>query len=441
MQPTPHMHEALETTAASQLAWYAQRKPVYTGGNAVSVLKGGDALFPALRDAIDVARGTVWMAFYLIDPHGQAGMVLQALMRAARRGVAVHLVVDGIGSRDAPASVWSDLTAAGVQLETYRPVHRWWGFLDASQWRRMHVKLCVVDHHVAFVGGINLIDDRFDLGHGWSTSPRLDYAVAVQGPAITPVLHTARAMWTRARVGRDWRDDLVQWSKEPDKLRALRQLWQQARLRLTPREQGRMQPGLKAQEPMRAAFVLRDNLRQRRTIERAALAAIQQAQHRIDIVTPYFYPRRAIRQALRRAASRGVQVRLLLQGKADYRIAALAAQALYAELQRDGVRIHEYQAAMLHAKVLVVDDDWATIGSSNLDPLSLVLNLEANLIVRDRGFVKGLSDQLAHDFCQSREVTLEDPARPGRWRRRLGKAMVSWLAKTYLRLAGATGRY
>jgi cardiolipin synthase len=137
---------------------------------------------------------------------------------------------------------------------------------------------------------------------------------------------------------------------------------------------------------------------------------------------------------------RGVTVRLLLQGKADFRIAALAARVLYAELQKRGVHIHEYQAAYLHAKVLRVDDEWATVGSSNLDPLSLVLNLEANLIVKDRGFVKTLSASLATDFAQSKEVPRPQDVPPG-WGARLRRGFVAWLAQAYLRLAGATGRY
>ncbi|WP_236651274.1 cardiolipin synthase ClsB [Aquabacterium fontiphilum] len=425
----------------TQLAWYAQRRPLYTGGNTVELLRGGQTLFPAMRDRIDQAQHSVWVAFYIVHPQGQAGMVLQALKRAARRGVNVHMVVDGVGSRDAPETVWRELMQAGVQLEVYRPLHRVWGLLDASQWRRLHMKLCTVDDEAAFIGGINLIDDCFDLHHGWTELPRLDYAVAVSGPVVTPVVHTIRAMWTRARFGRDWRDDLSQWARDPHRLRNLRHLWQHARLRLTPREQGQLRQAPPPYSPMRAAFVLRDNLRQRRTIERAALQAMQQARQRIDIVTPYFYPRRAIRIALRQAAARGVQVRLLLQGKLDYRIAGIAARVLYAELQRHGVRIHEYQPAFLHAKILAVDDEWATIGSSNLDPLSLVLNLEANLIVRDRGFSQALGQALEQDFANSREV-LQDPAgTPTTWGRRLERAAVGWLAKAYLWLAGATGRY
>lgn len=423
------------------LAWYAQRRPVYTGGNAITLLQGGRMLFPALCESIDQAQDSVWMAVYIVSPEGQSSTVLQALMRAARRGVQVSLVVDGVGSRDAPASLWQGLTQAGVRLTVYRPLHRLWGLLDAGQWRRMHLKLCVVDDARAFIGGINLIDDHYDLHHGWSEAPRLDYAVAAHGPVVTPMLHTIKAMWTRAEFGRDWRDDLVQLFQAPDKLKQLRRLWQQARLQLTPFEQRRVTRAAALTRPMRSAFVLRDNLRQRRTIELSVLQAISQARRRIDIVTPYFYPRRPIRLALRHAAARGVHVRLLLQGKLDYRIAGVAAEVLYGELQQQGVRIYEYQPAFLHAKVLCVDDEWATVGSSNLDPLSLVLNLEANLIVRDKAFVRTLSTSLQADFALSREVSPHDGPQGRSWRIRWQRRFIAGLARAYLWLAGVTGRY
>jgi len=108
-------------------------------------------------------------------------------------------------------------------------------------------------------------------------------------------------------------------------------------------------------------------------------------------VCPYFYPGRLFRRTLRGATRRGVQVRLLLQGKLDYRIAGLAAQVLYDELLAHGVRIYEYTPAFLHAKVALADDDWATVGSSNIDPLSLLLNLEANVVVRDAAFNRTLA--------------------------------------------------
>lgn len=435
-QPAP------ETSAHAlrRLAWYGQRKPMFTGGNEVTLLRGGTEQFPALRASIDAARTSVWMATYLVSAIGQSQLVLQALMRAARRGVAVHFVVDGVGSRDAPSSVWRELEDAGVRLVVYRPVHGLLSLLDTSQWRRMHMKLCVVDDAVAFVGGINLIDDRFDLVQGWAEHPRLDYALRLTGPAVMPVAHTVKAMWTRASVGRDWRDDIAHWRADQRSMRRLKALWQKARLRMPRKEQQRLSAAALANAPMRAAFVLRDNLLQRRTIERAALQAVQQARTRVDIVTPYFYPARKLRHALRTAASRGVTVRLLLQGKVDYRIAAIAARVLYHELQLYGVKIFEYQPALLHAKVLCVDDEWATVGSSNLDPLSLVLNLEANLIVRDRGFVRTLSAALAVDFGQSLEVPAPQDVQRS-WAKRVRRSVIAWMAKTYLRLAGITKRY
>lgn len=413
---------------------------MFTGGNQVGLLRGAVEQFPAVCASIDAAQRSVWMATYMVSPIGQSQSVLQALTRAVQRGVKVHFVVDGVGSRDAPASLWKDLEMAGVKLVVYRPVSGLLNLLDSSQWRRMHMKLCVVDDTVGFVGGINLIDDRYDLALGWSSTPRLDYALQVTGPAVMPMAHTVKAMWTRAAVGRDWRDDIAHWMADHRSMKRLRALWQKARLRLPPHEQRHLSAASNTRQPMRCAFVLRDNLLQRRTIERAALQAIQHARTRVDIVTPYFYPARALRHALRNAAKRGVVVRLLLQGKVDYKIAAIAAQVLYHDLQLHGVRIFEYQPALLHAKVLCVDDEWATVGSSNLDPLSLVLNLEANLVVRDRGFVRTLSSALARDFAQSVEIA-PPLVKQRTWLTRVRRSTIAWMAKTYLRLAGVTGRY
>ncbi|WP_374257313.1 cardiolipin synthase ClsB [Aquabacterium sp.] len=437
----PPSESTVSYEALAPLAWYAQRRPVYTGGNVATLLQGGRELFPALRDSIDRAKRSVWMAVYIVSPEGQSSTVLQALMRAARRGVDVHVVVDGVGSREASPQLWQSMEQAGVKLAIYRPLHRLWSILDAGQWRRMHLKLCVVDERAAFIGGINLIDDHYDLTHGWSDTPRLDYAVEAQGPVVTPMLHTIKAMWTRAKVGRDWRDDWVHLAQDPNKLQHLREMWQRARLRLTPHEQSQLSAAEADDRPMRCAFVLRDNLRQRRTIELAALQAILQAKECVDIVTPYFYPRRALRRALKQAAARGVRVRLLLQGKLDYRIAGMAAQVLYGELQSQGIRIYEYQPAFLHAKVLCVDQQWATIGSSNLDPLSLLLNLEANLIVQDAPFVAALSEKLASDFALSREVPPSASPGSDNWRTRWKRHWVAFVAKAYLWMAGATGRY
>jgi cardiolipin synthase A/B len=419
---------------ALSLAWYAQRKPVYTGGNQVRLLKGGQEMFPALIKAIEGARQSIWLANYMVLPDGMPARVLQVLAEAAQRGVSVHMVIDGLGSHETPEGVWQGLHDHGVQLRIYRPVRDWWRLVTSTRdWRRMHIKLCVVDQDLAFVGGINLIDDLFDHVHGWQAKPRLDYAVQFTGPASLPVLHTTRALWTRADLGRDWRDDMVDWIKVPGRLARLKGLVQQTRLKLTPAEQAQLKPHAQVRAPMRAAFVMRDNLRQRRTIENATLQAIRQARYRIDLVCPYFYPGRVFRRALCRAAASGVKVRLLLQGKPDYAMAALAARVLYAELQRHGVRIFEYQPAFLHAKVMCVDEEWCSVGSSNLDPFSLQMNLEANLLVKDRPFAQSLSKALQADFANSVEI-VGDRDRLAPWWARPARTLISWVARVYLRL-------
>jgi cardiolipin synthase len=190
---------------------------------------------------------------------------------------------------------------------------------------------------------------------------------------------------------------------------------------------------------VRAAFLVRDNIRQRRSIERSYVEALRRAQQSIDIVSAYFYPDRTILRALRDAVRRGVRVRLLLQGRWDYRMAELAAYALCDALLAQGVQIYEYSAAFLHAKVAVVDDEWATVGSSNIDPLSLLLNLEANVVVRDRAFANSLRVEIESALASSVQVTAESVGSgPRQWLRR---GFIAWCARLYLRLAGAAGRY
>ena len=148
----------------------------------------------------------------------------------------------------------------------------------------------------------------------------------------------------------------------------------------------------------------------------------------------------AVEQHFVLAAARGVQVRLLLQGKVDYRIAAVAAQALYDQLLSNGVKVYEYTPAFLHAKVGLVDDEWATVGSSNIDPLSLLLNLEANVVIRDAAFVNTLAAEFDNAVSASREIDPQQ-ARRASLRGVLRRGFVAWVAHVYLRVAGITGRY
>ena len=406
------------------------------GGHRVRLLSGGDELFPAMQQALRAARAEVWMATYIFNDDRTSRLVADELAAAAARGVQVRVLVDGFGSVSRLAALrrWFEQTA--VQLEVFRPLDRWWAWLQPGQLRRMHHKLFAVDAELAFVGGINVIDDRFDLHHGWTERPRLDFAVGLEGPLAADVQRVAQALWTRANLSRGWREELAILARSAEPVARTMQLLRE--MRTTGPDAG---PASQAWSlpPVRAALVVRDNLRQRRAIERSYIEAIRRARERIDIACPYFYPGRAFRRALRRAAARGVRVRLLMQGKIDYRIAALAARVLYDEMLARGIRVFEYTPAFLHAKVAIVDRDWATVGSSNIDPLSLFLNLEANVVLRDEAFVNDLARRLDAAFGESYEIT--SPAlRPG-LRGWLSRGFVAWVANAYLRLAGITGRY
>jgi cardiolipin synthase len=419
---------------AARLA--AGARAALTGSNRVRLLAGGDELFPAMCAAIAEARHQVWLATYIYHDDDAARRITQALADAARRGVWVGVVVDGFGSKATLPVLQEQLLPAGVQLAVFRPVDRWWRLLQPGQLRRLHQKLCVVDGEVGFVGGINIIDDRNDLNHGFTDLPRLDFATELRGPVVAAIEQSARAMWSRAALGADWRDELATLARSAEPVARVRRV--ASRLRILPPGGA---PTVDAADlpPVRAAFLVRDNLRQRRAIEHAYIDAIGHARERVEIICPYFYPGRLFRRALQRAARRGVHVRLLLQGKPDYRFAALAAQVLYAELLAVGVRVFEYTPAFLHAKVAVVDHDWATVGSSNIDPLSLLLNLEANVIVRDQPFTAELALRFESAVQASVEVT-----RPGvgpGWWGTLRRGFVAWTAYWFLRLAGMSGKY
>jgi len=406
----------------------------FVGGNRVALLQGGDELFPAMQRAMAAARAQVWIATYIFHDDAAGQAMADALRAVARRGVAVHVVVDGFGSMATLQRLQDWLGADGVHLDVFRPLARWWAWLQPAQLRRLHQKLCVVDDEVAFVGGINILDDRNDLSHGASELPRLDFAVELRGPVVRQVQRLAHALGARARLGHEWRSEVGALARSQRPVADTLQLWRELR-GLAPVDAVRLGP----QAPVRVAFVVRDNLGRRRAIERSYIEAVRAARVSIDIACPYFYPRRAFRRSLLAAAQRGVRVRLLMQGKIDYRLAALAARVQYDELLSQGVRIFEYTPAFLHAKVAVVDARWATVGSSNIDPLSLLLNLEANAVVQDEAFAQLLAQRLGLALQISHEV--KAPPRRQGWRRWLSRGFVSWCANLYLRVAGITGRY
>ncbi len=378
----------------------------------VQLLQGGDELFPALVRAVDRAVHEVRMETYIFNEDPSGEMVVAALVRAAQRGVAVYLVMDGAGTPSLPAAWAQRFDAAGVRWHIFLPLGQL-GLLLPSRWRRLHRKLCVVDGRVAFCGGINVLDDRHDPNHGRLAAPRLDFAVRVTGPLVRAVHEVTAQFWSRLQAG--------SMIREAD----LRAAWHHLERAVEQALQSGAQDSAELErEPVggggtRAALLLRDNLRHRSRIERAYRKAIAEAHEEIIIANAYFAPGRKLRQALIHARQRGVRVRLLLQGRYEYFMQFHAVRMMYGVLLGAGMEIHEYSPSFLHAKVAVIDGHWATVGSSNLDPLSLLLAREANVVVDDVRFAQDLRARLVH--AMEHEGHRIDPARYARrpWHQRL----------------------
>ena len=332
----------------------------------------------------------------------------------------MFLLVDGVGTPELPQDWVAGLEAAGVHWRRYRPPGRL-GWLLPSRWRRLHRKLCVVDARWAFCGGINILDDGRDPEQGRLPAPRFDFAVRVQGPLVADAREVMARTWWLEVAEREARE--ADWRAAWHALQALHAAM--------PAPYAGAAAGR-----MRATLLLRDNLQHRRRIERAYLRSIGRARTEVFIATAYFLPGRALRQALVAAARRGVRVVLLLQGRYEYFMQYHAVRPVYRTLLAAGIEIHEYAPSFLHAKVAVVDGAWATVGSSNLDPLSLLLAREANVVVDDAGFAQGLRGRLEQALVQGGvRVDAAEQARRS-WHERLLDRLAFGLMRLALFLTG-----
>ncbi len=402
-------------------------------GHQVQLLQGAQELFPALVQAIDASAHEVRLETYIFSVEAAGERVAVALERAALRGVAVYLVIDGIGTPRLPLEWERRFHAAGVEWRIFLPLGRL-GVLIPRRWRRLHRKLCVVDGRVAFCGGINVLDDFYDPNHGTLDSPRFDFAVRVTGPLVQAAHEAMTQFW--------WRLQAATTARQSDFQAAWQALQEAVTLALQAHadaqtEQNAAAPVASALgQNTRADLLLRDNVRNRTRIERSYRQAIGEAQTEIIIANAYFVPGRKLRKGLIHAAQRGVRVRLLLQGRYEYFMQYHAARPVYGALLAAGVEIDEYAISFLHAKVAVIDGHWATVGSSNLDPLSLLLAREANVVVDDVAFAQDLRARLEHAMSQGVRV---DPAayanRP--WRQRLLERIAFGVMRVLLFLHGS----
>ena len=380
-------------------------------GNRLTLLQNGAEYFPALEAAIDHARREIFLESYIYKYDATGRQISAALERAAKRGVTVHLLLDGFGARTLSGAVVDEMRAAGMQVMFYRPdvTLR----LKRHRLRRLHRKIAVIDTRIAFVGGINIIDDLDSPGQ---IPPRFDYAVAVEGPLLAEILQSARRLW--ALIG--W----LQLRRHRSRSRK-----QRAPLHIAPRGS------------IAAAFVRRDNIGHRGDIENAYLDAIDSATDEIIIANAYFLPGRRIRQALTQAAARGVRVVLLLQGRVEYFLLHYASRALYGMLLGAGIEIYSYHKSFLHAKVAVIDSRWATVGSSNIDPFSLMLGREANVVALDAGFAGTLRRSLLQAISEGAQQIRADHWKQQPYYQRFLAWMSYGVVRFLMGMAGYARRY
>jgi len=350
----------------------------WVDGNSVQLLINGEQYYPRVFEAMAQAREEILLETFIIFDDKVGQQLQQVLIDAARRGVRVEVAVDGYGTADLPAGFISAMTDAGVSFHAFDPQPRLVG-MRTNLFRRLHRKIVVVDGERAFIGGINYSADHLgDFG----AMAKQDYAVEVTGPVVAQVHAASKRLMSPVL-------------QPPSAVR----------------------PVTQPAGASTAVLVERDNGLRSTDIENHYLQAFRGAKQRIVVANAYFFPGYRLMRELRNAARRGVEVRLILQGQPDMRWVRALSRLLYNYLLRDGVMIHEYCQRPLHGKVALVDDEWATVGSSNLDPLSLSFNLEANLFIRDRAFNQQLNQHLqalASEQCKA--VTLERMIRGYWWR-------------------------
>lgn len=379
-------------------------------GNRLTLLENGAEYFPALIAALDAARHEIHLESYIFLADATGREIADTLIRAARRGVVTRVLLDGFGSRGLATDLVEEMRGAGVELAFYRP-ERGLMRLRRHRLRRMHRKIVVVDARIGFVGGINILDDR--AGRNLA-APRQDFAIEVHGPLVADIHAAVRHLWK-----------LVEWSRFG--LQRGEDTW----IKADPRAVGEQ----------RAELLTRDNLRRRRAIERAYLKAIGHAREEVLIANAYFLPGRRFRQALLEATRRGVRVMLVMQGHTDHRLYHAASRALYRFFLENGMEVYEYHASELHAKVAVIDGHWATLGSSNIDPFSLLLAREANLVTHDPEFAQILRERILHARDHGAHRIHRQAWRRISWTLRFASWLAYGLVRGLMGLAGYAQMY
>ena len=369
VEPDPGS-EAFVNAAAAYL-----NVPVYRGGT-VELLQNGDAFFPAMLEAIRAARETVDFEVYIFEHDSTGRQFVEALSERARAGVEVRLLVDWFGSLKLGRAGREALTSAGVKLARFRPLNL---RNLVRVYRRTHRRAIVVDGRVAFTGGAAIADKwAGDVRnrHEWR-----DSMTRITGPLVGGIQSAFAGNWVYCT----------------GEVLSGERFFPPVRPGAGPCGLSLISSPSDARQPIRLLFWL----------------SFANARHRLWICNSYFIPDERLREAVKDAARRGVDVRVLVPGNhTDAVPVQFAGRTMYGELIEAGVRIWEYQPSMLHAKTVVVDDCWAVVGSANLDERSMELNEENVVGIADPDFAAAVAEGMEADFARSREVKLEE------WRRR-----------------------
>ena len=375
----------------------------WRSANQFELLIDGPQFFPRMLAAIDQAQVHVDLELYLVEAGDCAEAIVQALEQAARREVRVRCLFDGYGSLAFTPGLRRRLTDAGVELRFY----------NRLSWRRGlnnlyrdHRKLLLVDHQLAVVGGTGVTDDFWQPGQ--NTCDWHEVMVAIQGPLVQD--------W-QMLFDRQWRANISRKAWKPATHFGL------PRLPRVPDEGEGMG---------RVAYA---DAHQHRDILQSLVRGINSAQHRIWLATPYFLPTWSVRRSLRRAANRGVDVRLLLTGpRTDHPSVRYAGHRYYPRLLKSGVQIFEYQPCFLHLKMVLIDD-WVSIGSCNFDHWNLRFNLEANLEALDPALTQAVATSFVTDFAQSLPISLQAWQSRPLWRR-VKQRIWGWVDRLVVNVLG-----
>ncbi|HEY0140052.1 MAG TPA: cardiolipin synthase [Thermoanaerobaculia bacterium] len=338
-------------------------------GNKVDVLRNGVQIFPAMLSAIKAARRTINLEFYIFWDGEIGRLFAESLAERARAGVKVNVVLDSVGSAQMSEELIAFLRRNGIAVEWYHPL-RWYTLLRANH--RTHRKLLIVDGEVGFSGGVGIADTW--LGDADTHEHWRETVVRVEGPVVTQMQFAFMDNWIKSRgellTGLDYF------------------------------------PQLKSRGDCLTQVIKSSPSEGSSTVKLLYIISIVSAERSIHINNAYFIPDADTLRALQGAVRRGVDVRVIVPGEfTDVPFVRHASRFFYSRLLRHGIRIFEYQPTMMHAKTMVVDGIWTTVGSSNFDDRSFRLNDEVNVNIYDEGIAGRMEQMFFEDLARSEEIT------------------------------------